>query len=222
VRIVGLSERVVQGTVVFIERDASQPVTRGRVNVALWTADRPEQQFLCGDNVNATGRFDCRRAPGNRGRYRSRIPFSRFRSSLKRVGGQRARTACSGQELTEAHAQVTEALDQQTATSEILKVISASPTDVQPVFDAILESAVRLCGATVAGVYRFDGDRLEQVAAYNATPAARAVAEELFGRTPSRDTVAGMTVLDRRVVHIEELEAMNRDLRICQTITARI
>ena len=99
---------------------------------------------------------------------------------------------------------MTEALEQQTATSEILRVISGSPTDVQPVFNAILESAVRLCDATVAGVYRLDGERLEQVAAHNATPAGRRVAEELFGRAPSRDTVAGLTVLDRRVVHIED------------------
>ena len=106
--------------------------------------------------------------------------------------------------LTDANAQVTEALDQQTATSEILRVISGSPTDVQPVFNAILESAVHLCDATIAGVYRLDGERLEQVAAHNATPAARRVAEELFGRAPSRDTVAGLTVLDRRVVHIED------------------
>jgi two-component system, NtrC family, sensor kinase len=100
--------------------------------------------------------------------------------------------------VTEAHAQVTEALDQQTATSEILRVISGSPTDVQPVFNAILESAGRLCDATVAGVYRLDGERLEQVAVHNTTPAGRRVAEELFGRAPSRDTVAGLTVLDRR------------------------
>ena len=106
--------------------------------------------------------------------------------------------------LTEAHAQVTESLEQQTATSEILRVISGSPTDVQPVFKAILDSAVRLCNATVAGVYRLDGERLEQVIAHNATPAARGVAEELFGRAPSRDTVAGLTVLESRVVHIED------------------
>src|SRR4030095_9294914 len=49
------------------------------------------------------------------------------------------------------------ALDQQTATSEILRVISSSVTDVQPVFEAIVRSAVRLCGASHGGVYRFDG-----------------------------------------------------------------
>ena len=105
--------------------------------------------------------------------------------------------------LTEAHAQVTESLEQQTATSEILRVISSSPTDVQPVFDAILESAVRLCSATVAGVYRFDGARLEQVAAHNSGPGT-GVAGEVFGRAPSRDTVAGLTVLESRVIHIED------------------
>ncbi len=105
--------------------------------------------------------------------------------------------------LVEAHAEVTEALEQQTATSEILRVISGSPTDVQPVFDAILESAVRLCGATVAAVYRFDGERLEQVAAHNSAPGA-GVAQEVFGGAPTRDTVAGLSVLESRVVHIED------------------
>ena len=61
--------------------------------------------------------------------------------------------------LTKAHAQVTEALEQQTATSEILRVISSSPTDIQPVFDTIAASATRLCDALYSLVFRFDGAR---------------------------------------------------------------
>src|SRR5262249_13656179 len=62
------------------------------------------------------------------------------------------------QALTQAHAQVSESLEQQTATAEILKVISRSPTDVQPVFDAIARSATALCEADLSGVYPFDGE----------------------------------------------------------------
>ena len=68
------------------------------------------------------------------------------------------------QALTEAHAQVTEALEQQTATSEILRVISQSPTDVQPVFDTIARSATRLCDALYGLVFRFDGKTITLVA----------------------------------------------------------
>jgi GAF domain-containing protein len=66
--------------------------------------------------------------------------------------------------LTEAHAQVTEALGQQTATSEILRVISSSPTDIRPIFDAIVESALRLCDGVYSAVYRVEGDMVHLVA----------------------------------------------------------
>src|SRR2546422_6724903 len=62
--------------------------------------------------------------------------------------------------LTQTHAQVTEALDQQTATAEILGVISSSPTDIQPVFAALATSAARLCDAFDAAIHRMDGDVL--------------------------------------------------------------
>jgi GAF domain-containing protein len=68
--------------------------------------------------------------------------------------------------LTQAHAQVTEALEQQTATAEILGVISQSPTDVQPVFDTIVRSAVVLCGAMYGTAVRFDGELMHLVAGY--------------------------------------------------------
>ena len=72
------------------------------------------------------------------------------------------------QALTQAHAQVTEALEQQTATSEILRVIGQSPTDVQPVFDAILSSVVRLMGAFAGAMTRVTGDHLD-LAAFKTT-----------------------------------------------------
>jgi hypothetical protein len=59
-----------------------------------------------------------------------------------------------------------EALERQTATSEILRVISSSPTDVQPVFDTIVERAVRLCGARFGRLYRYDGDLIHLVAGH--------------------------------------------------------
>ena len=63
-----------------------------------------------------------------------------------------------------------EALDQQTATTEILRVISSSPTDIQPVFDAIADKALGLCRATIGWVYRFDGELIHFAAAHSLTP----------------------------------------------------
>src|SRR5262249_37778703 len=72
--------------------------------------------------------------------------------------------------LTQAHAQVTEAMEQQTATSEILRVISQSPPDVQPVLDAVAENAARLCGADDAVIRHVEGDTLQLVARFGSIP----------------------------------------------------
>src|SRR5262245_21709452 len=77
---------------------------------------------------------------------------------------------------------LTEALDQQTASAEILRVISRSPTDVQPVFDAIVESAVRLCQSRYCMVWSLDGDRLRIAAHYGVSAAGL---QELAGRYPA-------------------------------------
>ncbi len=109
--------------------------------------------------------------------------------------------------LTEAHAQVSEALDQQTATAEILRVISQSPTDVQPVFDTIVRSAVRLCDGLFSALFQFDGELIHQVAQHNYTREALEESRRLFPTRPSRAMGSTRAILERAVVHIPDVEA---------------
>src|SRR5262245_17779175 len=93
-------------------------------------------------------------------------------------------------ELTEAREQLTEALEYQSATGEVLNVISRSPTDVQPVFDMIAESAARLCEGQFCFVYRFDGQLLHFVAHHSLTPEVIEINRRAFPQPPSRMSVA--------------------------------
>src|SRR5439155_10101467 len=94
--------------------------------------------------------------------------------------------------------ETTESLERQTATSEILRVIAASPTEVQPVLDAIAESAARVCGASDAHVYRVEGDVLRQWAHFGPIPGLNE------GETLplSRGSLIGRCILDRRAIHL--------------------
>ena len=89
------------------------------------------------------------------------------------------RTASAHHDLTERTADLTEALEQQTATSEVLQVISSSPGDLEPVFATMLENAVRICDAKFGNIYRWDGEALHLVATHN-TPPAFAEASQAF------------------------------------------
>jgi HAMP domain-containing protein len=92
------------------------------------------------------------------------------------------------QKVDERTAELTESLEQQTATAEVLKVISSSPTDVQPVFDSIAKSVVRLCDADLSLVSRFDGELIELVACHGATLDGEAAVRRAFPqRTRLRD-----------------------------------
>src|SRR5438445_10366854 len=105
-----------------------------------------------------------------------------------------------GSRVRDLEKRLAEALEQQTATSEILRVISSAPTDVQPVFDTIVRSAGRLCDAFDAVMYRRDGDTLHLVAHEGPIP------------TPSthaliRGSTNGRAVLDGRTVHVADIQA---------------
>ena len=101
-----------------------------------------------------------------------------------------------------------EALAHQAATSEVLNVIRRSPADAQPVFDAIVQSAARLCGANFSVVYLYDGDRLRIAATKNFTPEAKNLSHALQQlKRPDRSQLGGRAILDRKLVHVPDVLA---------------
>src|SRR6516225_5135232 len=103
--------------------------------------------------------------------------------------------------------ELTEALEHQTATSEVLNVISRSPTDAQPVFDAIVQSAARLCEAIFSVVWLHDGELLKVAATHNFTPEVLNKLFKTYPARPDRSTAAGRAVLDGKIVHLSDLLA---------------
>src|SRR5215467_13101363 len=122
------------------------------------------------------------------------------------------------QALTQAHAQVSEALEQQTATNEILRIISRSPTDLQPVLDAVAERAAHLCGASDGGIFRVDGESLRLVAHHASMPAGPV---GQFTIPLIRGTVGGRTVLEQRLIHVTDLQQELEDFPEGSTLARR-
>jgi len=98
-----------------------------------------------------------------------------------------------------------ESLQEQTATSEVLQVISSSPGDVQPVFDTMLEEAVRICDATFGNIQSWDGKTFQVVATHNTPPALVEARKRLPVRPISVDAPLGRLVASKRAVHIDDL-----------------
>jgi signal transduction histidine kinase len=132
-----------------------------------------------------------------------------------------ARQAVIAIENTRLLNELRESLQQQTATSEVLQVISSSPGELQPVFQAMLESATRICEAKLGNLALFDGTSLRMAAMYGAPPEF----EEAMGRDPIIRTSAplGTLVETKRMIHIVDLSADERftGLRIVDLAGAR-
>ena len=110
-------------------------------------------------------------------------------------------------ELEDRNRDLTEALEQQTATAEILQVISSSPTNVQPVFDTIATRAKRLCDARECGVFRFDGKLIHLVAQADTDAAWANALRSYFPRPPGRGSITARAIQTRSLVHIPDVLA---------------
>jgi GAF domain-containing protein len=100
--------------------------------------------------------------------------------------------------------ELSEALEQQTATSEVLGVISTSPGELEPVFRTMLANAVRICEAKIGSLYIREGDAFRTVATHNAPPAyVEARTRELL--QPPPDTMLGRLAATKQVVHIADV-----------------
>ena len=109
-------------------------------------------------------------------------------------------------ELRQRTSDLTESLEQQTATSKVLEVISRSAFDLQAVFETVAESSVRLCGADRAFVYRFDGELLRMAVAFNAPEKLK----DFVSKNPihpGRQSASARAELERRTIHIPDARA---------------
>ena len=138
-------------------------------------------------------------------------PFSDRQIALLKTFADQAVIAIENVRLFEEvqarnHA-LTESLEQQTAMSEILRVISRSPTDVQPVFETIAESAARLCQAKFCSVFRFDGELVHFMAQHGMSPEAAELQRRAFPSLPGQTSAAARAILSGRVEQIADVEA---------------
>src|SRR5262249_1377297 len=113
------------------------------------------------------------------------------------------------QELQERNRDLTEALDQQTATSDVLKVISRSTFDLQPVLETLIENATRLCGTKEGFIYRAEGEVLRPAACSKGYPLSAELKDFLERNPirPGRNNVAGRAALEQRTIHIPDVLA---------------
>src|SRR3990170_2335202 len=109
---------------------------------------------------------------------------------------------------------LTQALEQQTATSEILRVIASSPTDIQPVLDVVAENAARLSEASDAQIRLVEGNGTRLVASFGPLPAPNFVPTNL-------GTPAGRAILQRQQIHVQDLGAAESEFPASAELTKR-
>jgi signal transduction histidine kinase len=137
--------------------------------------------------------------------YRTEVrPFSEKQIQLVQNFAAQAVIAIENARLLN---ELRQSLEQQTATADVLRVISSSPTNVQPVFDSIAESAVRLCGGQFSFVVRFDGKVMNNASSFGLSAEGLNAFRSMLPLPASEDTASGRAILRRAVVEISDVEA---------------
>jgi signal transduction histidine kinase len=132
-------------------------------------------------------------------------PFSDSQVALLQTFADQAVIAIENvrlfKELEARNRDLTESLEQQTATSEILQVISSSPTDIQPVLEIVAQNAARVCGASDAIIRRIEGNAMLPAAHFGSIPMSSASVP----RPITRASIAGRAILERNTIHLYNL-----------------
>ena len=140
-------------------------------------------------------------------RARARRPMAKkltHRDAPKSVPSLKSSPGGDETEVVRLTGELKEALEQQNATSEVLQVISGSPSDLEPVFSTMLEKAVRICGASFGNIYRWDGEALNIVASYN-TAAAFAEQRRKEPFRPRPINPVGQMIESKKTVHVHNM-----------------
>ena len=150
------------------------------------------------------------RAGGEPVKTRRRKMAARKRGNAPKAAVRRSPPAGQGTEVARLTRERDEALEQRTATAEVLKIISTSPTEFQAVLEVVVRSAARFCKADDVTIFELDGQDIRVAAHWGAVPHLGIL--EIGFRFPcTRGSVAGRTVLQRRPVHVSDLQAEAED-----------
>ena len=171
----------------------------------MWGARPGRKAADCADEVNLSRGAKSRTSGRNLRSTgtKARTHVDRLRASNTDLEDQ---LKASRRELAEAREHLAEALEQQTATSEVLQVISSFPGDLEPVFQSMLENATRICDAQFGNLYLCEGDAFRIVAMHGAAPAyAEARKHNPLVRPPA-DSALGRVAITKQPAHIADIK----------------